>query len=36
MLEGKVANASQVLSYYKHMVMICQEAMAGIHSLKSC
>nr|POE93143.1 putative disease resistance protein [Quercus suber] len=36
MLEGKAVNASQVLNYYKHMVMICQEAMAGIHSLKSC
>ncbi|KAF3963369.1 hypothetical protein CMV_012227 [Castanea mollissima] len=34
MLEGKAVNASQVLNYYNHMVMICQEAMAGIHSLK--
>ena len=33
MLEGKAVNASQVLNCY---VMICQEAMAGIHSLKSC
>ena len=36
MLEGKAVNASQVLNYYKHMVMIRQEAIAGIHSLKSC
>ena len=36
MLEGKAVNASQVLNYYKQMVMICQEAVAGIHSLKSC
>ena len=34
MLEGKAVNASQVLNYYKHMVMIRQEAIAGIHSLK--
>ena len=26
MLEGKAVNASQVLNYYKHMVMIFQEA----------
>ena len=36
MLEGKAVNASQVLNYYKQMVMICQEAVAGIHSLKCC
>ena len=36
MLEGKAVNASQVLNYYKCMVMIYQEAMAGIHSPKSC
>ena len=36
MLEGKAANASQVLNYYKLIVMICQEAMDRIHSLKIC
>uniref|UniRef100_A0A2N9GMR7 Disease resistance RPP13-like protein 1 n=1 Tax=Fagus sylvatica TaxID=28930 RepID=A0A2N9GMR7_FAGSY len=35
-LEGKAVNASQALNYYKHMVMICQEAMAGNHSLRRC
>nr|POE58097.1 hypothetical protein CFP56_72290 [Quercus suber] len=33
MLEGKSVNASQALNYCKHMVTICQEAMAGNHSL---
>jgi hypothetical protein len=27
-------NASQALNYCEHMVMICQEAMAGNHSLR--
>ena len=35
-LEGKAVNASQALNYCKHMVMICQEAMAGNHSLRRC
>ena len=29
-------NASQALNHCKHMVMICQEAMAGNHSLRRC
>uniref|UniRef100_A0A2N9IY16 Rx N-terminal domain-containing protein n=1 Tax=Fagus sylvatica TaxID=28930 RepID=A0A2N9IY16_FAGSY len=33
-LEGKAVNASQALNYCKHMVMICQEAVAGNHSLR--
>uniref|UniRef100_A0A2N9GPY3 R13L1/DRL21-like LRR repeat region domain-containing protein n=1 Tax=Fagus sylvatica TaxID=28930 RepID=A0A2N9GPY3_FAGSY len=32
----EVVNASQALNYCKHMVMICQEVMAGNHSLRRC
>ncbi|KAM3684180.1 hypothetical protein ACB098_11G025100 [Castanea mollissima] len=36
MVEGKAVNASQAFNYCKLMVMICKEAMAGNHSLRSC
>jgi hypothetical protein len=32
----KAVNASQALNYCKHMVIICQEAMAGNHSIRRC
>ena len=34
--QGKAIDATQALNYCKHKIIICQEAMAGIHSLKSC
>ena len=36
MVEGKAVNASQAFNYCKLMVMICKEAMAGNHYLRSC
>ena len=31
--QGKAIDATQALNYCKHKIMICQEAMAGTHSL---
>ena len=34
--QGKAIDATQALNYCKHKIVICQEAMAGTHSLKCC
>ena len=36
MVEERAVNASQAFYYCKLMVMICKEAMAGNHFLRSC